>query len=132
MAAAMTDFTTEKSRLTGGQEFYGALLETFVAGELFKQQAWSQRRFRLFHLRERETEIDIVIELADGRLILVEVKSARDPDARAWRNLVLMQRKLGERVAAAVVLHQGSAAHTVAVETGKVTVLPVRSLWEHP
>ncbi|SER62688.1 ATP-binding protein [Corynebacterium cystitidis] len=133
LASSLTGLTVEKSRLVGGMEYFGALLEGFVAGELFKQRSWSQSRYRLYHFRERDTEIDIVVELRDGRLILVEVKSARDVNAKAWAHLSTVRKRLGRgRVAAAVVLYMGEHAAAVNLEGGPVHLLPVNSLWAHP
>ena len=107
-------------------------LEAFVVSELRKQRTWSRKRFRLFHFRQRDEEVDIVIELAGGQVILVEVKSAMDVDQRSWKNLVSLRSKLGDRVAAAVVLYAGRTSATVRLADGPVYVLPVQSLWEHP
>lgn len=130
-ATTFTGLTMEKSRLVGGMELFGATLEAFVAGELRKQQGWSRLRYRLFHFRQREQEVDIVIELNDARLVLVEVKSARDVDQRAWRNMELLMEKLGDRVMAGVVLYMGDGVHTVRRPAGRIQILPVSSLWKH-
>lgn len=131
-ASSLSGFTVEKSRLVGGMEHFGALVEAFAAGELRKQQEWSRERYRLYHYRERTEEVDIVIELADGRLILVEVKAAVGVDKRAWRHLESLSEKLEDRVVVSVVLFLGDQALTAKHAHGTVYLLPVSTLWRHP
>ena len=131
LAAFLTGFSVEKSRVAGGFEHYGALVEAFVCGELLKQATWSRERFKIAHYRKRDIEIDIVIELADGRVVPVEVKSALSVDARAWKNVLRFGMEHQERCSAGVVLYHGSRAVTVEQDGFPVRVLPISSLWQH-
>jgi predicted AAA+ superfamily ATPase len=55
----------------------GALVESWVAGELLKAQAARGLRARIFHWRDQNAaEADLVVDL-DGKLTVIEVKSAR-------------------------------------------------------
>jgi uncharacterized protein len=55
----------------------GALVESWVAGELLKAQAVRGLRARIFHWRDQNAaEADLVVDL-NGRLTVIEVKSAR-------------------------------------------------------
>ena len=55
----------------------GALVESWVAGELLKAQASRGLRARIFHWRDQNAaEADLVVDL-DGKLTVIEVKSAR-------------------------------------------------------
>ena len=68
----------------------GALVESWVAGELLKAQAARGLRARIFHWRDQNAaEADLVVDL-NGRLTVIEVKSARtvQPDwARALERM---------------------------------------------
>lgn len=68
----------------------GALVESWVAGELLKAQAVRGLRARIFHWRDQNAaEADLVVDL-NGRLTVIEVKSARtvQPDwARALERM---------------------------------------------
>lgn len=127
LSAALAGVSVEQTALVGGWEFFGALCEQFVALELKKQQTWSAREYRLFHFRQRDKEVDIVIELADGRLILVEVKSGQSVPAEAWNKMRLALPD--ERVTARVVLYLGDQ---VQKRSDQDFLLPVSSLWTHP
>lgn len=129
LAASLTQFNESRLVEAGGKEYFGSLLELFVANELAKQRAWSREYFQLYHFRSRDGhEVDIVIELDDARLIAVEVKAAIDPGAKSWAGLVKFRERFGDRVAAAVVLHQGTTAVQV---NDWLHVLPVTTLWDH-
>ena len=55
----------------------GALVESWVAGELLKAQAARGLRACIFHWRDKNAaEADLVVDL-DGKLTVIEVKSAR-------------------------------------------------------
>jgi len=57
--------------------YFGAVLETFVAGERRKQLGWASTDPRLFHFRERDTaEVDIVLESLEGQVVGIDVKSS--------------------------------------------------------
>lgn len=129
-AAATTRFAPEQANTPEGRTYFGSLLELFVINELMKQRTWSEQSFELMHFRTRDGhEIDIVIELADGSLIAVEVKAARNPGAQAWKNLDWFRSRFGDSLRAGVVLHTGPAAAKI---EGWLNLLPISSLWSHP
>lgn len=129
LAASLTGFSEDKAATVGGREHYGALLEQFVASELLKQREWSETSYRLYHFREREQEVDSVLELNDGRLILLEVKSRSVAGRQQAKHLYALKERLGDRVAAAAVLYTGDLAFFL---EPWLQVLPVSALWRHP
>ncbi len=129
LASSLAGFTEDKIATVGGREHYGALLEQFVANELLKQKEWSQEIYRVHHFRERNQEVDILLELRDGRLILLEVKSRSVAGKDQAKHLYALKERLGDRVAAAAVLYTGEVAFSL---EPWLHVLPVSSLWAHP
>ncbi|MDY5273214.1 MAG: DUF4143 domain-containing protein [Arcanobacterium sp.] len=127
LSAYLAGMTLEKANVIGGREYFGALTEQFVVAELRKQQTWSEQPYRLYHYRQRNEEIDVVVELFDGRIILIEVKSGMTAPADAWRKLDSAIRS--ERIAAKVVLYLGDQVQR---RTGGSYLLPICSLWRHP
>lgn len=105
----------------------GPLLETFVANEIEKQNAWSRAAPAVHHFRERNgVEVDLVLETRDGRVAAVEVKAGTRVDAQDLRGLELLRDKLGDRFVAGVVLYTG----TISQRRGdKLSVLPISALW---
>ena len=88
LACALLGITDE--RMLETHPLRGALVESWVAGELLKAQAVRGLRSRIFHWRDQNAaEADLVVDL-NGKLTVIEVKSARTvhPDwARALERM---------------------------------------------
>ncbi|MDR1954198.1 MAG: ATP-binding protein [Clostridiales Family XIII bacterium] len=112
--------------LTQGEAF-GALLETFVVSELFKQQTWSDTDYTLYHYRDREKrEVDIVVELPNGKIIALEVKAKSSLVNRDLLGIKKIKEVMGDRFVCGIVLHSGHEAH--AFEKG-IYSAPLNALW---
>lgn len=106
----------------------GGFLEGFVVAELLKQQQWSEEEFDLFHYRDRNgIEVDIVIELGDGRVLGIEVKSSSTVKGEHFKGLQFLQEKLGDRFVGGVVMN--TAAESFQYARG-LWGLPISALWE--
>lgn len=109
-------------------DLLGRVLESFVVAQLRAELTVAETAPRLFHLRDRDGrhEVDVVVELADGRIIGIEVKAAataRPPDAR---HLLWLRERLGERMIAGIVLHAGP--HSFPLDD-RIQAAPISSLW---
>lgn len=130
LSAHLAGVTSDSATLLGSREYYGAIVEQFVALELLKQREWSALRYELFHFRDQDgLEVDLVLELRDGRLLAIEVKSGQTVTAAAWRGLERFRAAHPDREVTGVVLHGGAE---VAHLHGWLHVLPVTALWSHP
>jgi uncharacterized protein len=111
-----------------GREHLGALLEAFVAAELFKQKGWSQEDFELFHYRDRNgLEVDLVIEFGDGRVVGVEVKAAATLRSDDFAGLKSFADRVGPRFLAGFVVGTGDAGFQ---HSSRLFGLPVAALWQ--
>ncbi|WP_456299262.1 DUF4143 domain-containing protein [Myceligenerans pegani] len=91
--------------LVGGGELLGPLLEGLVVSELRKQQTWSDTRYSVFHYRETSgVEVDILLELDDGRVLGLEVKAKQTYKPEHFRGLQRLAERLGDRFLGGVVL----------------------------
>ena len=90
-------------------DLIGRLLETFVVAQLRAELGLSAARPRLYHLRQQQgrTEVDLLAELAGGRLIAFEVKADAAPSADAARHLATVRDRYPEAFVAGIVLHTG-------------------------
>lgn len=127
-ALAMHLSGISEDQLTAHEEYFGALLEGFVAAELRRQQTWSEDDYRLHAYRNSNNrEVDCLIELADGRVIAIEVKASSTVRTTYFRHLEFLREELGDRLIAGIVL-------STAPEPGRfgdrMWALPVSSLWE--
>jgi predicted AAA+ superfamily ATPase len=130
LSAALSGATPASIMHPGGREYYGSLVEQFVALELRKQQVWTSTPFDLFHFRESDgLEVDIVVETFDGKLIAIEVKSTTTPTKAHWRNLERFKDRYPERDVTGVLLHTGSGRSMQLHDWLHVT--PITTLWQH-
>lgn len=110
-----------------GNTVAGALLESFVVGEIQRHIPWSMERPNLHHYRDKaQREIDVVLETRDGRVAAIEVKAARDVDDDDFRHLRWFRDTVGERFVSGVVLHLGERTLPAG---DRLTSMPVSALW---
>ena len=96
---------------------------------MLKQQAWSDTTYSLHHFRDLDgLEVDLIIELADGRLLAVEVKSSTSITEAAWTNLTRFRDRFPDRNITGACLHTGTQA---AVVGAWLHILPITALWQH-
>lgn len=106
---------------------FGPLLESFVLMELRKQLEWANTLARLFYLRTHSgTEVDIVIESNDGRVVGIEVKATASPDQDDFRGLRFLRDNYGDRFVRGVVLYTGEHALPFG---DRLWAMPVDTLW---
>lgn len=104
MAAGLLGWKTWRDVQHAGAD--GALLETWVAGELAKWASVHTRRPFYFWRSHGGSEVDFVIEL-DGGVVGVEVKAGQRVDARDLKGLVECRETLGSRFLHGIVLYGG-------------------------
>ncbi len=96
-------------RLADEDSLLGTVLECFVGMELVKQLAAATRRASLLHMRTAAgSEVDFVLEGADGRLAGVEVKASSTVRMEDFKHLAALRGRIGpERFIRGVVLYTG-------------------------
>ena len=96
---------TEQQLLPLTSDSIGGLFEAFVASEMLKQRSWSEHDFQLFHFRDRDgVEVDLVLELDDGRVIALEVKASSTYRSEHFAGLRFLKDRLGDRFIAGIVV----------------------------
>ncbi len=109
-------------------DLMGRLVETFVAAHLRAEADVSDLFPRLHHLRDAQGrhEVDIVAEVAGGRVIAIEVKSASSVSISDARHLIWLREQIGKRFIAGVVLHTGPRSFAL---DDKISAVPISTLW---
>ena len=98
----------DAQRLADDSILAGRLLESFVAGELLKQNSWTEHPVSLFHYRSQSgEEVDVVLEDRVGRVAAVEVKLAASVAQHDLKGLVSLRDALGEHFIRGVVVYTG-------------------------
>lgn len=126
LAAQLLDLGVDRL-LRPGEVALGALLETFVAGELARQRTWSEVPHDLSHFRDRDgSEVDIVAERHSGEIIGIEVKAAHSVNQADARGLRVLRDRLGGAFIHGFVIHLGERPLPLG---DRLTALPIKALW---
>ncbi len=106
----------------------GRLLDTFVVAQLRAELAVTAAKPRLYHVRQQQgrLEVDVLAELAGGRLVAIEVKADAAPSPDAGRHLGALRDRYPETFIAGVVLHTGPQTYRLG---DRIVAAPISSLW---
>lgn len=106
----------------------GPLLENFVVQEIRKQLTLSLQAASAWHFRTATgSEVDLLLEAPDGRVVGVEVKAAGNVDQNDFKGLRALAEALGERFVAGAVLYLGGQ---ILPFGDRLHALPVSVLWQ--
>ncbi len=109
---------------------YGHLLESFAVHEILKQVGWLDELPQAGHYRTKDgLEVDLVLELFDGRVAGVEVKAGTQVRAQDCRGLATLRDRLGSSFIGGVVLYTGELAYQLA---DRLYAVPIDQLWAEP
>ncbi len=105
----------------------GALLETFVHGELRRQAGWQDSPLRLSHFRTHAgREVDLVVAALDGALVGVEVKHGTEVRTDDLKGLRELREVASPHFRRGVVLYGGD---TVVPLGADLQAVPLSCLW---
>lgn len=105
----------------------GALVENFVIMELKKQISWSDTKPAMLHYRTQSgQEVDVVLEDTSGRLVGIEIKSAKSVGGQDFSGLQSLAEASGNRFVRGIVLYGGN--QTISFGTN-LLALPIDMLW---
>jgi len=105
----------------------GAVVESFVIVELKKQISWSATKPAMLHFRSQAgQEVDVVLEDRAGRVVGVEIKSAKSVGGHDFRGLQSLADASGDQFLRGVVLYGG---REIVSFGSKFIAVPIDSLW---
>ena len=106
----------------------GPLHETFVANEVRKQLSFAAAGATLHHFRDRrQREIDLIVRLANGNLVGIEVTAAMRAHGRKAATLGWFRDTIGDRFELGIVLYGGEQPLRLG---DRLVALPLSHLWE--
>lgn len=125
LLASLRDLSLNRLRHDRGQ--FGALLETFVFGEILKLASAAETRFEFSHFRDKQqNEVDIVIEDRRGRIVGIEIKAAASVTNSDFSGLRILAETTGERFVSGMVLYD----HDKVIPFGeRLSAVPISALW---
>jgi predicted AAA+ superfamily ATPase len=109
-------------------QMLGRVLETFVVSQLRAELEECRTRPRLFHLRAADgrREVDVVAELAGGRVVALEIKASASVREHDARHLEWLRDELGDRFVVGAVLHTGPRAFALG---DRIIAVPISTIW---
>ncbi len=116
----------DRERLASDRGIAGAMLETFVTNELERQESWAVDPATLWHFREHQHEVDVVVERPNGAIVGVEVKAAATVRAADFRGLIRLRDATGAQFRSGVILYAG--ANTLPFGD-RLWAVPLSGLW---
>ena len=114
-------------RIRDDRALLGRMLETFVVGELRKQLSWAAPHASVYHFRTSGgSEVDVVLEQADGSVAGVEIKGSATVTASDFVALQALRDQLGKPFRSGIVLYLGDRV----IPFGeKLWLVPIQALW---
>lgn len=99
-----------------------------MAAQLRAELAVTASRPRLYHVRQQQGrfEVDLLAELAGGRLVGLEIKADAAPTPDSARHLAALRDRYPETFAAGVVLHTGPRAYRLG---DRLLAVPISTFW---
>ena len=129
LSAQNVGFSAGEIDIPRSRTYFRQLLEQFVVQQLVAQQTWSATSFQLRHFRTRDgATIGVVIELVDGRVVLIDVTTSTHPTIEEFATMERLRQSLGDQVIAGVILHTGMHSRRYC---DWQYLLPITTLWEH-
>jgi hypothetical protein len=105
----------------------GAFIESFVVNELMRQATTIDEAITFAHFRDRSgIEVDIIVERPDGRVLGIEVKSARSVNPSDVSGLTFLRERLGDRFECGILFHTGPLTARFG---DRIWAVPIAALW---
>jgi predicted AAA+ superfamily ATPase len=113
-------------RIASDDQMTGKVLENFAVTEVLKHAEWATTDTTSYHYRQREEEIDLVLESRSGDLAAIEVKATASVSRSDMRALQKLRDRTGERFKAGIVL---CACERTLPFGDRLWAVPVSGLW---
>ncbi len=116
----------DEDRIASDDQVNGKVLENFVVIEILKHAEWANVGTSAYHYRQRDEEIDLILESRAGEIAAIEIKATATINRRDLRSIEKLRDARGQRFKAGVLM----------CTTGQTTPLgdrlwavPVAALW---
>ncbi len=110
-----------EDRIASDDQVTGKVLENFVVIEILKHAEWANVGTSAYHYRQRDEEIDLILESRAGEIAAIEIRATATINRRDLRPIEKLRDACGQRFKAGV----------LACTTGQTTPLGDR-LWAVP
>ncbi|MGA2455506.1 MAG: ATP-binding protein [Solirubrobacteraceae bacterium] len=116
----------DEHRVAADDQVTGKVLENFVVIEVLKHADWAGVDTTAYHYRQRDDEVDLVLESRSGEIVAIEVKAAASVGRKDLRAMEKLRDGRGERFKAGVVVC--TSAQTIPLGE-RLWAVPISGLW---
>ncbi len=95
------------SLIVSEREMLGNLVENFIYAELLKHTTYSKKSTQIYHYRDGNYEVDLVLEQKNGNIVAIEVKSSATLKTEYLRGLVKLAENAGDNFKAGYIFYGG-------------------------
>lgn len=118
--------SANEDRIATDDQITGKIFENFVAMELVKHAGWCDSEIGLYHWRDNQDEVDIILENAAGDIVGIEAKATATVRSDHFKGLRKLRERVGDRFVGGYVVC--AAARTFAWDD-RLWSVPVSGLW---
>jgi hypothetical protein len=94
----------DNERIASDDQVTGKVLENFVVMEVVKHAEWATASATAYHYRQRDEEIDLILESRSGDVAAIEVKAAATVNRNDLKAIEKLRDACGKRFKAGVVV----------------------------
>jgi len=111
------------------RETLGNLVENFVYSELLKHCTYAKKSTQIFHYRDADYEVDLVLEQKNGNIIAIEVKSTANIKVEHLRGLAKLAQNAGDRFLQGYIFYGGDEVLPISKDGFTFWLIPLGVLF---
>jgi len=111
------------------RETLGNLVENFVYSELLKHCTYAKKLTQIFHYRDADYEVDLVLEQKNGNIIAIEVKSTANIKVEHLRGLAKLAQNAGDRFLQGYIFYGGDEVLPISKDGFTFWLIPLSVLF---
>ena len=116
----------DEQRVAEDDQITGKLLENFVAMEIARLVDWAETSVTQYHYRDRDDEVDVVLESRSGEIVCIECKAAATLKTADYRPMQKLRDSRGKEFVAGITLYTGADTKPLG---DRLWAVPVSALW---
>jgi uncharacterized protein len=116
----------DEKRAAEDDQVAGKLLENFIAMEVARLVDWADISVRQYHYRDRNEEVDVVLESNAGDIACIECKTAATLKPSDYRPMEKLRDARGKHFIAGIVFYTGADTNPLG---DRLWAVPVSALW---
>jgi predicted AAA+ superfamily ATPase len=111
------------------RETLGNLVENFVYSELLKHSTYAKKSTQIYHYRDGDYEVDLVLEQKNGNIIAIEVKATATIKVEHLRGLVKLAQNAGDKFLQGYIFYGGDEVLPISKDGYTFWLIPLSVLF---